>query len=227
MSINMESMDEADYSDYEYQIVVHEHSHVGSNDESNPNTTVKSTAEPLADVGGLDVNEVAELVYYEIEVNLEHEQAGFNQTEASSTNGRGAFGANLASNKEIMPNPDRAGDLPTDIVENKRGTASVDAFSRVTDNIFSIFEVQGSPAFDDAADSGAGGGEGVGFVSKERNYRQLTGRGPVLDSNDDLNIITRLAGENTVQGEQINVRLHLVWDTAEVDDAGRAFSVPR
>jgi hypothetical protein len=60
----------------------------------------------------------------------------------------------------------------------------------------------------------------------ERPWRQVTGRGPVLDSNDDIGVNSRLVVNDSIIGCVGQVRAHLVWDVAEVDDAGRAFSVP-
>lgn len=224
MDMDMDGHGGIDYSDFEYQIIIHEHNHDGSED-NNPNTTVQSAIEPLGDRAGLDNNEVAELVYFELEASLEFEQANADQDVGSSSEFRGAFGANIPADVDAMPNPDRAGTEPTTVVESKRSTGNVDAFSLTADNYFGIWDIQGSPSFDDEA-NGLGGGEGVGYTLKERNYRQLTGRGPVLDANDDITILSRLVGEDTVLPEQGNIRLHLVWDVSTVDDAGRAFSVP-
>jgi len=60
-----------------------------------------------------------------------------------------------------------------------------------------------------------------------RDYRSLTNRGPVLDSTDDISVYQSINVGDTITAFSGEVRIHMVWDVAEVDEAGRAFSVPR
>lgn len=213
-----------DYGDFRYQQIVYEHANAAeAGGETNPNTTGITNVEPLAGRGGLDTNEVAELVYFTLYAEVEAEYNSGEQALESGTQFRGAFGANIPADVEAMPNPDRAGDEPVTVIENKRGEASLDAFSDTNDNIFALFSLQGGPAF---SANGPGGGQDNGHSFQEKHYRQITGRGPVLDANDNLSVISRLAMENSVIGEQGNVRIECIWDVAETDEAGRAFSVP-
>jgi len=58
------------------------------------------------------------------------------------------------------------------------------------------------------------------------NYREIVGRGPVLDSSDDLTAVYDLEGEDVIVTFLGDISIQLIWDVAEVSDAGRAFSVP-
>lgn len=216
-----------DYSEYEYQHVDLSARIQEPYETPNARVAFGANIDPLGGVGGLSTNEVAELVYFELQARIEYETEEGDQTQSSAVEHRGIFGANLPVGAGIPADPDVSGFTttrelePTDARDGQDATLEV---SQTTDDrIFQHFLSDGTIPFDGAD---GGGGNANNANTYEKNYRQLTGRGPVLDSNDDLTvnqIIVVDDGSSSIQG---NVRLHMVWDIAEVDDAGRAFSVP-
>lgn len=228
MSIQMDGADHGpDYSDYEYQQALAKHKL--SVDSTNNRAVVSWNFDPLEGIGGLDSNEVAELVYYELQVSLEIETESGDQSTSGSVETRGIFGANLLDGATMQNNPDE----PTitrrfngDVIEERDPDTSdptIDLASE--DGLFQMYEARSSVPYGSGG-VGAGGGHINNGQVYEKHFRDTVGRGPVLDANDDLTLNNVLIfGDTEVEVSAI-IRLHLVWDTAEVDDAGRAFSVP-
>jgi hypothetical protein len=220
----MDSAD-TDYSSFENQFVAFEH--VMEDVTGNARAKTGVEFEPLQGNGGLNQNEIAELVYYQIQVSLEFEdeEAG-DQDVGTASEFRGTLGINLPVDQAFI---DSDGVLNQTVESDPEGTTR-NCTQRailqegVEERILQHYLARGAPPFDDA--SGPGGASVNDGTVYERNYRQLTGRGPVLDATDDLVLSgTNIIGDGVI--EQIgSVRAHLVWDTAEVSDAGRAFSVP-
>lgn len=208
-----------DYSDFRFQQA---NLDVVKLDTGNTNLTGFYDFEPLEPVGGLANNEVAELVYLETQVGMEFEQESDDQDVGSSTEVRGTVGSNLSND---------AGSLVANGGINVDGELSDDSLGDLDGNtladnrIFQMFRVEGSPAFDDEA-NGTGGGGSAPQQVYEKHFRDLTGRGPVLDQTDDMSATIRIVTGDSVITERANVRLHMYWDVAEVSDAGREFSLP-
>jgi hypothetical protein len=232
MSINGGGMDdEIDYSSFEYQHVQQSLTLDEADDggNSNPRAAIVSNFEPLGKIGGLDVNEVAELVYFEMQVahEIESEDQG-GQSESSHMETRGSLGINL-------PEAKTGGSFVQDS-ETPSNTEIVDIFNIDEDNVFAgirgdndeqklqQFMLYSTTGFD-GANGGGAGYTPVGHY--EKNYRQLTGRGPVLDNNDDMSIAQLFVASDTILQNISHVHVSMVWDVAETDDAGRRFSVPR
>jgi len=210
-SINdeMATSGDIDYSDFEYQFVTA---------TTNEGGDFNFSFEPLLGRGGLDNNELAELVYIETQVSMEFEQGSSNpdQDIATSEEVRGLIGANLQGGGGVGGRGQR--------VPASTGTGGADVLT--DDRVFQIFEARGAPGFDDTT-SGAGGNMFTTSNVYTKNWRQLTGRGPVLDSSDDIVLDgTGIVGDSLGGIFRHTIRAHFVWDTAEVSDAGRAFSVP-
>lgn len=226
MSINMDMADEStDYSDFRYQQIAAEISFAGAETAENDNDKGQISFSPLQARAGLDVNEVAELVGYRIQIGMEfEEETSSAQTLYTSSEIRGVFGANLDSSGSQFPQ-EAVAPKDTEVIRAE-GTADpiLEGGTLSDDNIFEMFRATGSPGFDDGA--GAGGGGYATTTTYDRSYRDLTGRGPVLDSNDSLDVNMALNRSNSNVQERGIFRAHLIWDVAEVDDAGRAFSVP-
>jgi len=231
-SLDMESAPNAstDYGDFRYQNVSVRHSNDMSDntDATNVNSTAEVEVEPLAGRGGLDTNEVAELVYLEVLTNIEYEQEAADQDVGSASEFRGTVGINLPSTDAALVDNVGTEIGTAQIIDQSVGGdyPGVDANVTTDDRFLQVFSVQGAPAFDD--DTGGTGGSG--FTSQfhsEKYYRELTGRGPVLDSNDTIDTVSRMISADSLIGEIGNIYLSMFWDVAEVDEAGRAFSVPR
>jgi len=227
MSMDMSDMSggmASDYSEYEYQQFNIEHS--TGRPPTNPLGDIVYQFDPLQEFGGLDNNEVAELVYSEIQVGLETEEEQADQTAASSIEARGFFGANFNSTNILITNDENT----VQVVDSSGQNLLIgqNGGTRSRDEIFTVYQVHGTQPFDGIAD-GTGGGGSLDDEKFVKNWRSLTGRGPVLDSNDSLAVAERLiasdkAPDSTVRSQ---IRGHLVWDLAEVNDSGRQFSVPK
>lgn len=219
----------SDYSDYEYQQFdfTHRDSNPVNNGVSNPNSRTRASFEPLSEVGGLDTNEVAELVYLELYAEVEFEDDLADQDVATSTEMRGSFGVDLDEDDEIGNLSGKNGEVTS--LNNAASTedqiaVKVRSFDR--DEVLQTYRLTATPPFDDQT-NGPGGAAGSTHFYAEKKYRNLTGRGPVLDSADNLTIVNNLITSDTVIACEGAVRGHMVWDVSSVDDAGRRFSVPQ
>jgi len=228
MSINMDDMG-VDYSDFEYQQFQFQTLYEGAGaDTTNPNIKAQFGVEPLEGQGGLDVNEVAELVYHKLTFGVEIEDESGDQDVATTGEMRGVFGANLpASNDLFISNgPSIEGQLIQAAGNTSEDNARLIGKNQSEDRVFDEYkQTTGFPA--DDATNGPGSNGATGFRSTDRNWRDVTGRGPVLDSSDDLNLLMSINASDTTINFIGECRVTCVWDTAEVDDAGRAFSVPK
>lgn len=230
MSMSMSPSDtETDYGDFRYQ---HSNSTVtirqSLEDFGNTRVQTVTPIDPLAGAGGLDVNEVAELVRLQIDVIIEYEDETANQDVATFSEIRGAVGINLPdSQSAFLDNANYPQEDGT--VVSARGISEDNVNPRTNtntnDRILQPFATTGSPPHDGDTSPGSGGYSNVKTYTL--NYRSLIGRGPVLDSNDELSAaIAVVTGDITID-HKVTVRAHMVWDVAETDDGGRAFSVPR
>lgn len=228
MSVNMDA-DGTDYSDFEYQTAALR-TQVTPDDSvsTNPRARTVTSFEPLARIGGLDNNEVAELVYLETfaDIEIEDEEVA-DQDVATTGELRGAVGINLPASDSAFPESADVGfrgevveaaNIPEDNVTTRGNSRSDD---RILQQYFSGF---GLP-FDDQT-NGPGGSGTYNHFYAEKSYRSLTGRGPVLDANDDLSVSAAVNVSDSIIPIASNTRIHCVWDVAETSDAGRRFSVP-
>ena len=217
-----EEMGGADYSDYKYQ---HFQTEVtATNPNNNPQVTGVVNFDPVSTEGGLEQNEVAELVYYDLDVSIEYEKEASAATKASFIEQRGILGANLPLDEDfsLSRGQNNTDTNEVDVRASDSGI-NVDGQTLTDDRIFQLFQTRAGAAFE-STDGGSSGHHQV--TQYRKNYRDLTGRGPVLDSTDDISLFQSLNAGNVVENVEGQVRGTLVWDIAEVSDAGRAFSVP-
>jgi len=232
MSVNPEPMEvSTDYSDFEYQqidsvLLINE----GQDNTGDENARVLSvtSVEPLLGRGGLDNNEVAELVYMQTSAYIEIEDDSGDQDVGTAAEGRGTVGINLPNSTDAFVQDEGQfvdGNIVGEVRNVDEGNVTVGT-SVVSDNrILQLFDTHATYPFDDASSGPGGGGSQEGYTA-EKNWRQLTGRGPVVDATDDISTALALNAGDTILTQNLRVRVHMVWDVAEVSDAGRAFSVP-
>jgi len=224
---------ETDYSSFEYQQAVANTSLTPEGgDATNPQLDFLYDIEPLARIGGLDNNEVAELVYLETQVSIEpeSEQSDADQTVANAIEMRGVVGANI----DVGGGLNELGEINRGESSNERAVSGrfLSLIESNRDEVFQQFSARAIPPNDDintdVPDSyaSASGGSLDSGIRYEKAYRQLTGRGPVLDNNDSINVSGSIIAGDQVQDFGGEVRLHMIWDVAQTDEAGRAFSVP-
>lgn len=225
---------EVDYGDFEYetysaQIVVNENN--DSTGDTSAGGFVLVEFDPLKGSGGLDTNQVAELVYLETYAFLEFEDETGDQNVGTSAEFRGCVGINLpASSQAFIDNNDNNPQNPVegtvistqDIAEDN---VLAEGASAVDDRRLQIFKAAGGPPFDDQG-NGIGGNVYTTDWHSEKSYRELTGRGPVLDSNDSMTMALRCVSEDTIIQTQGDLKVHAVFDVSETEDGGRRFSLP-
>jgi hypothetical protein len=230
MDMEGEHSGSMDYSDFKYQQIG-----AGAAQEANTDSdTAFSFAiayDVLDDNGGLEQNEVAELVSFRLFADLDIEDEQADQDVGTTVECRGAFGANVNSRRDI-PDSNAPGGTEaknTEILrvinQSEADVAARPGKSQVKDEVFSFYQTRAALPFDDQT-NGPGGGAAFQPFTREKHYRQESGRGPVLDSTDDIGIVGKLISSDAVIGTGVRINLELVWDVAEVSDAGRAFSVP-
>lgn len=208
-----------DYSDFQYQQVTL----VQRVDAADGNVSSTSTAlvnfEPLGAIGGLANNEVAELVAYRLEIGFDgaDPQVAGDQDVGGTMHIQGSVGANI--DPDALPESGQG--VTVDESDNNRTFA----VERADDAIFEMYQAEASLPFDDET-NGQGGGGYFQTDLHDRNWRELTGRGPVLDQNDDLTVVQETTNNDSVIEPEVTVTVHCVWDVAETSDAGRRFSVP-
>lgn len=230
VTVDPTGSDVIDYSDFQTQMVrafaFYDPNPAPGTPPELSGLIVNHQVEPLAGRGGLGPNEVAELMYLEVDVTLDVlcESGGADFT--GHVDGSGIVGINLSNDDRIREST-ISGDSTATEVGKTRSSGPVNS-PTVTDNDrLQMFE-----AFLGVGDEVGGGFDYQPFRSV-KNFRQTHGRGPVLDANDDISIIgeTSTPGirddENGAVDIEFEVRLTMYWDIAETSDAGRRFSVPR
>jgi len=221
--------EETDYSDYEFQQVQASINFVDTSNTNNPSTSANFEYEPLGAIGGLDNNEVAELVAVMTEYYIEHENENNVQGLASSAEMRGVLGANLPASKAVEPSGQNSRTIDGeqyDLVSGQESDYEYSGRDMSDDRIFLLFAHTNQTPFSDAA-TGTGGGGDSGAMTKDLFFRDVYNRGPVLDSSDNVSVNMTFNADDTEIPISAQFRAHMVWDVAEVSDAGRAFSVPR
>lgn len=222
-----------DYSDFEYQFVDIDFGLTPSADTTNIGAEAVYTIEPLQFAGGLSQNEVAELVYLETYAGIELEDEAGNQQVATTAETRGAVGINLPNSQDafiskVQTSTGDPVDASVEVVGTNNGVNAEDDIRplssvRTDERFLQAYRAKFSPPFDDTGPGGSGSHD---HFHDKKHFRRLTGRGPVFDANDDLSVSTAFNVGSSVTGGGSTIRLQCVWDVAEVDDAGRAFSVP-
>lgn len=195
--------------------------------------------EPMYDDGGLDHNEVAEVVGFNIRVigQFEHgatSDLGDFPLRPASVQFRGSFGINLAE-QDIINGFDEDS-------RNEPGTArSVEGGTGGTASVYSDDD-QGrlhqlgldaeSPYFDTSGTDADGPYAGGGVVSKgtevDFSYPVDMGiRGPVIDENDDLSVIGAIVSEQTIRLPfELTVQVDVFYNVMEIEGVRQDFGMP-
>jgi len=223
---------DVDYSDFEYQVFDVDLIIAAGGAAGNLGADAVYTIEPLGDAAGLDNNEVAEIVYTELHCGFENEDEEADQDVATTAEARGAMGINLPASQAAFLSATQtaaSAQLDATVIRTNPDTNEDDVItngnSKTDDRFLQFFRAQTGYPFDDETNGPGGGGSHENFYA-EKNWRTLTGRGPVLDANDDLSVAVSANASDSVIGLSVNVRGHIVYDVAEMSDAGRRFSVP-
>lgn len=220
MSIK-EAGDMPDYTDFEHEAIYYETQHTGSS--SSGTDLVNYQHEVLEDRGGLESDEVAELVHAVLSYKLDPQSTG-----AAPQNGSVGihWGSNIAQDEVLYNSPvDFNGSF--ELNNTGASTTSSNLRGRVIDDpgLFSVIAGAYTTAADDNTNGGAAAQEGDQAVVA-KNFRDLFGRGPVLDASDDLDLWLDVALEVAGADVDIDIVVQATWDVMTVADARKAFSVP-
>lgn len=222
MSVHRADEDEmTDYASFEYQHAQFEHREEGGN---SARSTFAGGIDVLEDRGGLDTNEVAELVSMFYTVRITTDDHGTESvTEEGVAEFRGVIGIDVDSIDDLLQEEDAGAGV--ELESNDNSTGQLQLRSNSKDEVLTHFLTATSTPFSSDAGSLGGGG---GYIAQEErlNFRNMMGRGPVIDSADEISAVTRLIKNNVAAVCEATIRMTLVWDISTVDDAGRRFSVP-
>jgi len=188
-----------DYADFRYQ-----QAHLLTKQSGGKGEGFASI-EPLEKTGGLRPNQVAELVYLEVQVGVKAETTG---TDFATVDVRGTVGSNIDLDDNVG-DLNTGGEFTEDPTEPFGGGGGATLGTQDKDGVFMNYLSANGEAF-----------------YNDRAFRDLVGRGPVLDSNDDIDV-TMIHVNEASQQTEAQVTLHMVWDVYEIDDARTEFSVPK
>lgn len=229
MSMSGTEMTETTFSDFEHENVCIEwNSNTGDFERG-----VAADWNPFDNRGGLDSDEIAELVALQVQGQAQ-------------TDGDGSGDDNIIANVEIKGglgfNIDY-GDLACAPPTNLAGGA----FPSEEAN-----EVLQEDALDEDGDAGSAGSVKVGqtdetgliypfavgfsassgydsypILNDVVNYRELYGRGPVIDATDDWSLRLYHVQNGTEVAGELALNIRPVWDVSTVEGVRSRFSLPR
>lgn len=221
---------EVDYADFRYQQgdVLLKMSK-GTADNSEDRLVGAVDFEPLQGSGGLAPNQYAELVFLEANfyVDRARQENETAQTEPSGAFATAAIGSNLDSRYDLPEYSNVGADgeiLLDEDADDSQSEPFIAQTTQTNDAVFGTLQLTSTANFKSGSGMYGGGGSSESG-NLERNFREITGRGPVLDQNDDLSVVISALANNNISDLQFHVQVYAIWDVAETDDAGRRFSV--
>lgn len=214
-----------DYADFQHQNVVFRTTYTGG---ANTGAKAAQSVEPLEATGGLDVNEVAELVgiSYSVVVGLQdQDQVLDGNTNPGTISAQGSIGINIDDTSDlVLGNANVGGE--TQPLEGNDDVISGFVTTTDKDEIIDTYRMQQTPGFDDDVNGAGGGGSNHVYGPQVWNLRELFGAGPVLDGNDDLGHVVQLTADQTDADFAAHVDARLIWDVALVENARNKFGLP-
>lgn len=221
-----------DYTDFEY-----EHTHIETQFADPTGAGVADltfSIDPLEDRGGLESDEVAELVglWYQAQLysatNLDLTDPA---TQSNSFRARVGFGANIEIGEEFPPSIDTADVVGvlganTSSYDDADADSSFDLIATTEPGLFWMdFMAAQAYEFDDAGGYAIPGSEMRAAGS--RFYRQKLGRGPIIDPTDTLNFLIEMDNSgNQDWNPRVEILQTTIWDVAAQEGRRQQFSVP-
>lgn len=226
MSISDGMSSGAEYADFEVQeFALLNEVTPGTDGDNNPNQRVLAEFEPLEDRGGLSANEVAELVYLETIAYIEIEDENADQDVGTTGESRGYIGLNSQGDPESLNSSAADGGNIT-IQFTDQDVKDVKGKTVTDQGRLQPYALERGLPFDDQTNGPGGNSSGDTFHA-QKHMRNIFGRGPVLDVTDNICIFNAVNVSDTIITVGATTRCYAVWDTAEVDEAGREFSLPQ
>jgi hypothetical protein len=224
MSVHIGGENETTYSDFEFQRLDTE---IGFDGVGNSETTtVRFEAEVIENQGGLESDEIAELVAIHRDVHVAGDDFGSATTENTlpgNTEYRGVFGADLGEDDLVnSPSaPNREGE-----VLDGPDVSSTSAITLTEEpGVFDFWDVVCHPGFADNANT-LGGGASLQSEQRTINFREMYGRGPILDPADDLSIVGFVVNNRQEYNVEAVARVECVWDISTVEGQRKQFALP-
>lgn len=194
---------DVDYSDFEYDQMV-----LTTSQDDTGNGTLVAQYEPLGQQGGLRPNQVAEIVAVWLDVSgASAETILADNSEYNTFENRGVVGVNLDEGDDISS---QSSGVDAESVTVTQGSFVNNETGQVNEpGLLVPYRVVGD-----------------GRHEYVRNWRDTTGRGPVIDANDDISIVHTSVSESPASND-FAMTAHFVYDVFETDDSRTEFSVPR
>jgi len=175
---------------------------------------------------GLDNDEIAELVYMDVEyaVVIRDDSTDNNQTELGNAIAEYSIEVNPGNRDGQILNLTANGDAFTDGENLATGDGALfedDEPGRL------FFGLQAVTAGFSSGAEGRGGGTDAGESSRfQQHFRDTYGRGPAVDANDDLGVFMEIDNDNVTAGINIQMTAQLVWDVHTVEGQRGQFALP-
>lgn len=214
---------DADYTNFEY-----EHHEVSAHPDGPTGTGeafINYSADPLADRGGLESDEVAEVVAILATVDA-IDDTGVSGTTPARVNWGATFGIDLAEEEVPVASARDPGELGTNDAGFDADSGASSFALRSVINPAVLYSLTGDVISPQVEGTGAGSGGTDDQYTVERLYRQMVGRGPILDPTDSLDWWVHVAIENVAQDLHLHLSQTTVYDVATVDESRRKFSLP-
>lgn len=219
------------YSDMEveaFNVVFQDDTDPANNTAPSSLSTANINWEPKDEKGGLDHNEVVELVAWDYSLGMTFEgsdNAGDYDLLPGSISLRGAFGANLGLDDEL----NAVGESFDIQRENERGSSGNLGISAQLQDDQGVFDAFLINVFQPYLDSGTGyaAGGSVQTVQRENNYHEDHGiRGPVLDENDDIGFVASMNREKVTPPTEIEAQGYVWYNVMEIEGVRNDYEIP-
>lgn len=204
-------------------------------------TYITYSDEPLYDSGGLDHNEVAEIVGHEVRILGQFEDGSAEDgpedypLEPASVQVRGSLGINLDQQNIINGFQEESrGDGDTVQLTNPNLDGAASVYSSDEQGRLQTFGLDAmAPTFENDAAADSSGPYGLGGVVQKGTDVRLVYptdmgiRGPVVDENDDLSVVAGLVMEQTEQIPfEAYVQVSLYYNVMEIEGVRQDFGMP-
>ncbi len=228
MSINMGNSSGVEYADHEVQILSCRLDARGF-DQNNTVENVENLRlfEPVY-AGGLDSDELAELVamYRVVQVEGDRPEGLLNdQDQAPAIRAESDIGINLNSDSEI---PSQIATNAPTAVEDPADEDDVDSVVQSASinepGALDTTAVSASPAFRSATGSGTGNTA----MTTERfiNFDEKFGSGPYVDRTDDISVFQEVNTIDNGSNVELNSIYYLYWSVEEMPEGRASFARP-
>lgn len=228
--MSTDEMSTTDFSDFAHEnTTIQWNANVGDFEQA-----VSTEFKPLESEGGLENDEIAELVALQVQGIAQLDGGGESDSSSLSTfEVRGGIGFNIDPNEVphgAPVNVDAAG-FPDSTDNRIRQIRAVNEAGQTDDQNNGQLEVfqTDEPAllypfsFGGSASSGFSGHEiGVDVL----NFRDTYGRGPIVDATDDWGVVLYAIKNGGTVAHDLEMTMRAVWDISEVEGVRSRFSLP-